>query len=229
VDGRSTDGTVEVARELLPSIRVILEKQLGKGAALRAGYRNSQGEVIIVMDADGSNDPREIPRFVESLMSGADLVKGSRFAQGGGTTDMPRVRQLGNRFFVVLVNLLFNVHFTDLCYGYHAFWRYCLDQIDLDDIDGFEIDTAIYVRGLRQRLRVTEVPSFEGYRFRGEGKLRALPDGWRILKTIASETVANLRAPNPSHYEGFRGQQPPNGSAIPAPELASDLVLEKKS
>ncbi|MEK7324867.1 MAG: glycosyltransferase family 2 protein, partial [Chloroflexota bacterium] len=169
VDGRSTDGTVEAAKQLLPSVKVILEPKLGKGAALRAGYKAATGDIIIVIDADGSNDPREIPRFVRALMEGADFVKGSRFAHRGGTTDMPRYRKLGNGAFVFLVNLLFDGTFTDLCYGYHAFWRYCLDVIDLTGVDGFEIDTAIYLRALRERLRIAEVPSFEGYRFYGVG------------------------------------------------------------
>ena len=217
VDGCSTDGTAEIARELIPSIKVVLEPRPGKGAALRAGYSRASGELIIVMDADGSHDPREIPRFVTALMEGSDFVKGSRFAHGGGTTDMPRLRQFGNAFFVFLVNFLFNVRFTDLCYGYHAFWRYCLDTLDLDGVDGFEIDTAIYVRALRQRMRLTEVSSFEGYRIRGEGKLRTFPDGWRVLKTILRETLHNLHSPRKTYYEGFRGQRPAGISLLAHP------------
>ena len=206
VDGRSTDNTVEVAMQLLPSIRVIMELTPGKGAALRAGYKAARGDIIIVIDADGSNDPREIPRFVRALMEGADFVKGSRFAHRGGTTDMPRYRKLGNGAFVFLVNLLFDGTFTDLCYGYHAFWRYCLDVIDLAGVDGFEIDTAIYLRALRERLRIAEVPSFEGYRFYGVGKLKTIPDGWRVLKTIFLEWLAHLTTPRKQDRLGFRGE-----------------------
>lgn len=208
VDGRSTDNTVEVARQLLPSIRVIIEPILGKGAALRAGYKAARGDIIIVIDADGSTDPREIPRFINALLEGADFAKGSRFAPRGGTTDMPRFRKFGNGIFVILVNLLFDSTFTDLCYGYHAFWRYCLDVIDLADIDGFEIDTAIYLRALRERLRIAEVPSFEGYRFTGRGKLQTIPDGWRVLKTIFREWLANIKAPYRNVHIGFRGNTP---------------------
>src|SRR6266542_7117734 len=134
VDGRSTDGTVEVARRLMPSVKVVLEPTPGKGAALRAGYRAATGDIIVVVDADGSNDPREIPRYLRTLIEGADFAKGSRFAHHGGTTDMPRFRQAGNLFFVMLVNLLFSTTFTDLCYGYHGFWRYCLDLIDRENV-----------------------------------------------------------------------------------------------
>jgi glycosyltransferase involved in cell wall biosynthesis len=207
VDGRSTDGTVDVARSLMPSVKVVLEPAPGKGAALRAGYRAATGDIIVVIDADGSNDPREIPRYLRSLIEGADFAKGSRFAHRGGTTDMPRFRQAGNRFFVMLVNLLFSSTFTDLCYGFHGFWRYCLDLIDIENVDGFEIDTALYVRAVRERLRIVEVPSFEGYRFYGEGKLRTFPDGIRVLRTIIHEWTTAIVAPRrQSEYLGFRGQ-----------------------
>lgn len=209
VDGRSTDRTVEVAQEILPSIKIVYERRRGKGIAMRAGYHAATGEIIIVMDADGSNDPREIPRFVQALMSGADFVKGSRFAHGGGTTDMPRIRQWGNFFFVKLVNVLFNQHFTDLCYGYHAFWQFCLNSIPLEDMFGFEIDTALYLRAAKQRLKVVEVPSFEGYRFFGVGKLRAFPDGIRVLKTILREVVGS-KLPAVELPMGFRGFPPVN-------------------
>lgn len=206
VDGRSTDGTVEISRKIMPSIKLVMEKKPGKGAALTAGYRASSGDIIVVMDADGSNDPREIHRFIQALREGADFVKGSRFASGGGTTDMPRIRRLGNAGFVHLVNLLFNGTFTDLCYGYHAFWRYCLDSLDLKDADGFEIDTAIYLQAMGKRLKIREVPSFEGYRFYGDGKLRTIPDGLRVLRTIFNEFVSSIRSHRHYHQIGFRAQ-----------------------
>jgi len=205
VDGRSTDSTVETARKIMPAIKVVMEKKPGKGAALIAGYRASTGEVIIVIDADGSNDPREIPRFLNALMQGADFVKGSRFSSGGGTSDMPRLRRLGNAFFVNLVNLLFNSTFTDLCYGYHAFWAYSLCTLDLTGVDGFEIDTALYLRAINDKLKITEVPSFEGYRFYGEGKLRTIPDGWRVLKTIFKEYLTSVLHPCRDLQMGFSG------------------------
>jgi hypothetical protein len=205
VDGHSTDGTVEMAKACLPTAKIILEETPGKGAALRAGYKASSGEILIVLDADGSNDPREITRYIRALLEGADFVKGSRFAHNGGTTDMPRYRKLGNAAFVHMVNLLFDTGFTDLCYGYHAFWRYSLDLLNLDKVDGFEIDTALYLRAVRERLRISEVPSFEGYRFYGEGKLRTIPDGFRVLRTIASEWWSDLHTSRRADYRGFRG------------------------
>jgi hypothetical protein len=208
VDGCSTDGTVETARQLLPEVKVILEERPGKGAALQAGYAAALGDIIVLLDADGSNDPREIPRFVQALLEGADFVKGSRFAPSGGTTDMPRLRKLGNWGFVVLVNLFFSVRFTDLAYGYHAFWRHTLDSIDFSGIDGFEIDAALYLRALRAGLRLVEAPSFEGHRFYGEGKLQTFPDGWRVLRTILREWLYSLRPKVDDPHKGFRGSIP---------------------
>ena len=96
VDGNSTDDTVEVAQRLIPSVRIIPQHGKGKGAALRTGFAAARGDIIVMLDADGSTDPREIPAFVGQLVKGADFVKGSRFMQGGGTDDMPLYRKLGN-------------------------------------------------------------------------------------------------------------------------------------
>lgn len=208
VDGRSKDNTIEVAQSLLPEIKVIMENQPGKGAAMQAGYQAASGDILIVMDADGSNDPREIPRFIHALQQGADFVKGSRFAPQGGTTDMERLRQFGNWGFVKMVNLLFSTQFTDLLYGYHAFWRYCLDSIELTGFNGFEIDTALYLRAARAKLRIVDVPSFEGYRFHGDGKLKTFPDGWRVLKTILNEWFDSLRHNREDTFKGFRSVLP---------------------
>ncbi len=189
VDGHSTDSTVAVARHLMPAIRVINQQGRGKGDALRAGFDAATSDIIVMIDADGSTDPREIPAFVEALVSGADFVKGSRFAQGGGTADMSHLRRLGNWGFTTLVKTLFGGTFTDLCYGYNAFWRRTLPALALDG-DGFEIETIMNVRALRAGLTVVEVPSFEAERIHGESNLRTFPDGWRVLKAIGREAVA---------------------------------------
>lgn len=193
VDGNSTDGTVEVARSLYPNIKIVMQQGRGKGAALRTGFAAATGEIIVMLDADGSTDPEEIPAFVGALLAGASFAKGSRFLQGGGTADMPLYRKLGNWTFVFLVRVLFGGNYTDLCYGYNAFWRHVLPELRLNG-DGFEIETMMNVRVLRANLKVAEVPSFEDRRVYGEGRLRTLPDGWRVLKTIFKESLS-LRQP----------------------------------
>lgn len=186
VDGHSTDGTVATARQLLPGIRIVQQEGCGKGAALRTGFAAATGDIIVMLDADGSTDPAEIPAFIGVLLSGADYAKGSRFAHGGGTADMPWYRRFGNRCFVTLVRLLFGGAYSDLCYGYNAFWADVVPRLDLDGC-GFEVETMMNVRALRLGLRVVEVPSFEDKRRYGSGRLRTFPDGWRVLKTIFHE------------------------------------------
>lgn len=186
VDGQSSDRTVEVALELLPELRIVHQTGKGKGDALRAGFEAARGDLIIMLDADGSTDPREIPAFVGALAAGAEFVKGTRFAQGAGTADMSFLRMLGNRAFVVIVRLLFGGHFSDLCYGYIAFWKRVLPVLELDS-DGFEIETQMNLQALRAGLRVAEVPSYERLRLHGKSNLRTFPDGWRVVKTILRE------------------------------------------
>lgn len=186
VDGESTDGTITVARELLPGIRIVPQQGRGKGSALRTGFSAATGEIIVMLDADGSTDPREIPVFVDALTHGADLVKGSRFLRGGGTLDMPFYRKLGNGCFVGAVRLLFGGMSTDLCYGYSAFWRRILPQLQLD-ASGFEIETQMALRARWAGFRVAEVPSFEARRIHGSSNLRTIPDGWRVTTQILRE------------------------------------------
>jgi glycosyltransferase involved in cell wall biosynthesis len=188
VDGRSTDGTVAIARQLREDVRIVMEPRPGKGVALQAGFNAATGEIIVMMDADGSMAPEEAILFVGALMSGADLVKGSRFMQGAGSEDISIVRHLGNWSLTQLVRLLYGCSFSDLCYGYVAFWRKHVDTLGCD-CDGFEIETLINVRALKSRLKIVEVASFEAPRISGESNLRAVRDGIRVLKTILRERV----------------------------------------
>jgi glycosyltransferase involved in cell wall biosynthesis len=190
VDGNSTDATVSVARELLPDIIVVGQDRPGKGAALRSGFKASRGDIIVMLDADGSTDPAEIPAFVGALLAGADFVKGSRFLQGGGTDDMEWYRWLGNWGFVTMVKLRFGCKFTDLCYGYNAFWRDVLPRLSLETDDGFEIETSMNVQAVLAHLNVREVASKESRRVYGKSHLRTIPDGWRVLSTIVRMGVA---------------------------------------
>ncbi len=194
VDGRSTDRTVETARAVRPDIQVVLETEPGKGAALRAGFAAARGDYIVMIDADGSMDPSEIERFVEALRSGCDFVKGSRFATGGGTADMSRIRKLGNDALRTAVNVLYRTDFTDLCYGFIGFRRERLAALRLAS-QGFEIETEMIVRAVIASLRISEVASFEAERRHGESNLRAWRDGRRALRTLLHERFILPRSP----------------------------------
>ena len=194
VDGHSTDATIAEARRLLPAIRIIEQRGRGKGDALRAGFAASTGDIIVMLDADGSADPSEIRRFVEVLTQGNDFAKGSRFLKGGGSVDITGLRRVGNYGLNKLVNILFRTHFSDLCYGYNAFWRDCLNYVEIDS-DGFEVETLINIRMRLAGLAIAEVPSYEYQRIYGESNLHAFRDGWRVLQTILRERGRSLFTP----------------------------------
>ena len=170
VDGNSTDDTVEVARQLLPSIRIIQQDCCGKGAALRNGFAAASGDIIVHLDADGSTDPSEIPFFVGALMAGADFAKGSRFVQGAHTHDMTPLRKFGNDVLVGIGNLLFGTHYTDITYGYNAIWRNHQHVLALE-IDNWANEIISNIRTARTGLRVVEISCVEHERIAGEAKL----------------------------------------------------------
>lgn len=186
VDGHSTDDTIIVAQQLLSGIHIIKQTGKGKGNALREGFAICTGDIIVTLDADGSANPNEIYLFIEALMEGNDFAKGSRFIKGGGSHDITRLRLIGNYGLSQFVNMLFSAEFTDLCYGYNAFWRHCLDYLQID-CDGFEIETLINLRIHQAKLKIVEVPSFEHPRIYGKSNLRTFRDGWRVLRTIVKE------------------------------------------
>ncbi|MCO1656894.1 glycosyltransferase family 2 protein [Pseudonocardia sp. S2-4] len=199
VDGNSTDGSLEAARRVLPWVRTITQTRKGKGNAMACGFAAATGDVIVMFDADGSADPAEIPAFVSALVAGADFAKGSRFTTGGGSDDITLLRRGGNAGLNGVANALFGTSYTDLCYGYNAFWADLLPILDLPAIDaaapadgmlwgdGFEIETVLNCRVAAAGLRITEVPSIERLRVFGDSNLRTFADGTRVLRTLLAE------------------------------------------
>ncbi|MCU1492005.1 MAG: putative glycosyltransferase [Acidimicrobiaceae bacterium] len=199
VDGRSTDETVEVARRLHPDVRIVHQTKKGKGDALAVGFAACTGDVVVMIDADRSTDPAEIPLFIQALVDGADFAKGSRFLAGGGSADITPLRRVGNKALNAVVNLLYGTRYSDLCYGYNAFRRTVLDSLVVD-CAGFEVETLMNIRVAKLGLKVAEVPSFESPRLHGESNLRPFRDGLRVLRVVIRErfspapTLASERA-----------------------------------
>lgn len=200
VDGRSTDRTIEVARAVRPDIVVVLESSPGKGAALRAAFARATGDIIVMLDADCSMDPREIPAYVEAIIEGADLVKGSRFLPGGGSVDISALRKVGNQGLLRMTNILYGARFTELCYGFMALRREHLPALALKST-GFEIETEMVVRALSLELRIAEVPSFEAERRFGTSNLRTFRDGGRVAATVVMSRLRQLlsKRARPAH------------------------------
>jgi glycosyltransferase involved in cell wall biosynthesis len=200
VDGNSVDDTIATAQRVMPDITVVRQSRKGKGNALACGFEAATGDIIVMFDADGSADPAEIPRFVEALTSGADVAKGSRFVHGGGSEDITRFRALGNWGLNALTNLLLGTKYTDLCYGYNAFWARIVPSLELlpsglapradgqmHNGDGFEIETILNCRIAALGYDIVEVPSVEKLRIHGTSNLNAISDGFRVLRVILEE------------------------------------------
>ncbi|WP_344123378.1 glycosyltransferase family 2 protein [Kocuria aegyptia] len=200
VDGHSRDGTVEAAREARKDIKVVFQTRRGKGNAMVAGFYSASGDRIVAIDADGSMEPAEIPRFLQAMDDGAHYVRGSRFMDAGGSTDITPVRYAGNLTLNFLANTMCGTRFTDLCYGFVAFRRSVLDLMRFPDPfnehlgnvwgDGFEIETLMAIRAAKAGLKIAEVPSFEANRLNGVSNLHTFRDGARCLKTLVAEGVA---------------------------------------
>jgi len=203
VDGQSTDDTVDVARRVRPDIVVVMHPVPGKGEAVRAGLAAATGDLIVMLDADGSMDPGEIQGFVEQLAAGHDFVKGSRFLPGGGTTDITLLRSFGNAVLIQLTNLLLGTQYTELCYGYMAFRRSRLPELALTS-SGFEIETEIVVKAQRAGFSIAEIPSFESPRRFGNSNLNTFRDGWRVLRSLIRERFATRVQPQPSPTSEIR-------------------------
>lgn len=203
VDGHSKDETVTVARRLRPDARVVLQDRRGKGNALACGFAAARGDILVMIDADGSTDPTEIPSFIKPLIfDGADFVKGSRYMSGGGSADITFLRSAGNRLLGASVNMMFGTRYTDLCYGYNAFWRRCLPHLHVT-CDGFEVETIINVRAAKAGFNVVEVPSFEKSRLHGLSNLNAWRDGKRVFKAIMNERLSGLPTPGDGWIPAF--------------------------
>jgi hypothetical protein len=235
VDGNSVDGTIETAQRVLPWVRVITQTRKGKGNAMACGFAAATGDVIVMFDADGSADPAEIPAFVRALIDGADFAKGSRFVRGGGSDDITLLRKSGNAGLNGVANALFGTSYTDLCYGYNAFWRDILPVLDLPSIDtpapadgsmiwgdGFEIETVLNCRVAAAGLKITEVPSMERERIFGQTNLRTFADGTRVLRTLAAERrrASRRKAELVQVEEQSRALTPAGGIPVvpPAPQ-----------
>ncbi|MCV7366260.1 glycosyl transferase [Mycolicibacterium duvalii] len=191
VDGDSTDATLVTARRYRPDVRVVQQEGIGKGSALRTGFMAATGDVIVMMDADGSMAPQEIRHYIHFLSNGYDFAKGSRFIGGGGSLDITLFRRFGNRFLLTVFNSLYGTDLTDLCYGFCAFHRRYLEHLSLS-ATGFEIEAEMVVRAMQAGLRIVEVPSLEMPRRAGKSNLHAIRDGIRVLHTVVGGHRAGL-------------------------------------
>ncbi len=190
VDGGSTDGTVEFFEAR--GVRVVKQERRGRGEAFRLAARHARHDLLVFFSPDGNEDPADIPRLVEGLDRGYDMVIASRFMAGARSEDDDKFlfasRRWGNVMFTWLVNALFRgPRITDTINGYRAVTRAAFQRLD-PDADGYAIEFQMSMRALRQGLRVLEIPTQEGPRVgRGVSKLNAVPVGFKFLALLLRE------------------------------------------
>jgi len=193
IDDGSQDGTPQVLEQLQAShsrMRLILQPQnLGKGAALRAGFRVATAEFVIVQDADLEYDPQDYPAMLEPLVRGeADVVYGSRFMGGAPHRVLYFWHSVGNWILTVFSNALTDLNLTDMETGYKAFRRDVIQSIRLEE-DRFGFEPEITVKIAKRQLRVYEV----GIRYWGrtykEGKKIRWTDGLRALWCLVKYSI----------------------------------------
>ena len=188
VDGHSSDNTTELAKRLHTNIRILYQPGIGKGDALKYGFKHAQGDIIVTLDADGATDPEEIPRFIEPLLKGYDFAKGSRF-RGNFPRNKYWYRILGSWLITITFDVLFFRKYSDLCSGYNAFWLKSIEQVDLSTPDGYENEPLVNARVAKKGLKVIEVGHSDNGRLEGETKELSWRQGFKAIKTILRERL----------------------------------------
>jgi glycosyltransferase involved in cell wall biosynthesis len=206
VDGHSTDDTVAVARSRHAKVRVVAQRRRGKGAALITGLLAAQGDICVMLDADGSMDPVEIPALVGALLAGADVAKASRYVTGGGSDDLTVLRSLGNRALTCLGRLLFRQRWSELCYGMAAFWTDRLPLLrlaELLDEPGVELGPEQELAALTSDTASRREPIRYGHGFEIEAIIftRATRSGLRVTEVASWE---HCRQHGTSNLNTFR-------------------------
>lgn len=181
VDGNSTDGTPELAREL--GYKVITQERHGYGDAITTGVKAASGNVILLVAGDGSYEMDDVPHLLEALEQGSDIAWASRYLPGGGSTDDTLVTYIGNRCLTFLVNLIHGVGLSDALYFYFAARKSVFESLDMQSL-GFEYCAEFSVKAHRGGHTFHQIPSKEKSRRAGKKKVRIIADGFRIFWMI---------------------------------------------
>jgi glycosyltransferase involved in cell wall biosynthesis len=186
VDGGSTDGTVEFCRA--QGCTVYRQRQKGYGAALREAIAISKGDLIIEFQPDGNTEPSVVPKMIEKINEGYDLVIGSRYQPGAVSYDDDIITKIGNRVFTMLVNLAFRGHYTDTLIGTRIFRRDAFDRLGMR-CTGLSWAIELPIRFAKKKMRIAEIPANEPKRIGGRRKMRPFKHGLEFLMVLLREAV----------------------------------------
>src|SRR4030042_6778809 len=191
VDGASRDGTTEVAQRLLPRIKVVRQDGRGKGNAILCGARAAIGDYFLVLDADGSHTPEEIPLYIEKAREGYDMVKGCRYLKGAGTEDETFDRAIMVRLTDFVANTLWRTNFIELAYGMFLIHRRKFLSLDIR-ASYLDVEWEVLIKAKRKGLAIARVAACEAARIYGKSHLTYRHDGWLIFKTVVREWLRGL-------------------------------------
>ena len=184
VDNHSTDGTQELVRKM--GYRIIQQKGKGFGAAITSGIEEAKGEIMLVINADGSQNPKDIPRLLEKIDEGYDLVLASRYLPGAGSDDDTFLHYCGNKIFTWLCNKLYKDGISDSLYFFLAAKKQIFEKIKLKSPNtGYAIELPIKVH--KAGFKIAEIPSFEKKRAAGKAKMNTYIGGFQVLLTLLKQ------------------------------------------
>jgi glycosyltransferase involved in cell wall biosynthesis len=189
VNDGSTDKTGQVATRYKATV-LTNERNRGKGYAIRRGFEQATGDIIVTLDADGAHSPKEIPDLIDPLSNGTDIVGGSRFLGNKGFSTT-RLNRVGNFIFNTAIATLTGKRVTDSQTGFRALKKEVLEKLNLAS-SGYEIETEITVKSLKNGFTFEEKPISCKQRQFNASKLRVLSDGAQILKTILKANLAKV-------------------------------------
>ena len=192
VDGNSKDNTVNVAKEMLPEAKILYQQGKGRGDAVKYGAKFVSGDYFVILDADASDDPRDIDKMCEKMNEGYDIIKGSRSMVGGSSDDETWLRTTGAGFLQFLVNSLWRTKYTDVCYGLIMLNTNKFHDLSIKS-NGFEFEWELAIKGAKKKYKVSEVPSHENDRAYGVSKLHPFRLGFKILGLISKEYYNDIR------------------------------------
>ena len=185
VDGNSTDGTVEEATK--QGFKVIHQKDKGAGNAMRLGVKNTNSDFVMFFSPDGNHVPEDIPRLIEKIKEGYDIVNLSRFGKNSSSQDARDYfyGYFGNNMFTFLVNIFFGGNYTDSLNGFRIFKRDAFERLETQS-ESLVIDQETYIRALKKKFKSCEIDGDEPSRIGGERKMKPVSTGaqlsWQIIK-----------------------------------------------
>ena len=194
VDDGSSDNTSAAAAAA--GARVLrLDRNRGKGVALQRGIALARGDILVFIDADGQDDPTEIPRMLSAFEPEVDLVLGSRFLGGFQAGAITWLNYAGTKFITGTVNVLFGTHITDPLAGFRAVRSSVFERVQIE-ARGYDIEVDLLLRVLNSGGRVVEVPAQRSARSYGRSGLSSVFDGLRIFKRIVQIRFLGARVPS---------------------------------